>query len=85
MAEPQLASEADDDSDDPRALETLVGDWSYLPDIAERYGVALSRVRRFLADRELLTHRVGPNRALAAPMGHDPSSRGPSRSWPMVA
>ena len=67
MAEPQLASEADDDSDDPRALETLVGDWSYLPDIAERYGVALSRVRRFLADRELLTHRVGPNRALAVP------------------
>jgi len=67
VAEPQLASEADDDSDDPRALETLVGDWSYLPDIAERYGVALSRVRRFLADRELLTHRVGPNRALAVP------------------
>jgi hypothetical protein len=49
------------------ALEALVGDWSYLPDIAARYGVPLSRVRRHLADRELLTHRVGPNRALAVP------------------
>jgi hypothetical protein len=67
VAEPRHVSESDDDADDPRALEALVGDWSYLPDIAERYGVALSRVRRYLADRELLTHRVGPNRALAVP------------------
>ncbi len=49
------------------AVEQLVGQWSYLPDIAERYGVPLSRVRRFIADGELLTLRVGPNRAVAVP------------------
>ena len=52
---------------DSASLEEFVGQWSYLPDIAERYGIPLSRVRRFLSDRELLTHRVGPNRALAVP------------------
>ena len=62
VAEPHAVSDTDD-ADEAAALEALVGDWSYLPDIAARYGVPLSRVRRHLADRELLTHRVGPNRA----------------------
>ncbi len=66
VAEPHAVSDTDD-ADEAAALEALVGDWSYLPDIAARYGVPLSRVRRHLADRELLTHRVGPNRALAVP------------------
>lgn len=48
-------------------VEDLVGDWSYLPDIAERYGWPLSRVRRFVDEREVLTARVGPNRAAAVP------------------
>lgn len=48
-------------------VEALVGQWAHLPDIAERYGLPLSRVRRFIADRELLTLRVGPNLALAVP------------------
>ena len=60
---PSAERESDLDVD----LETLVGDWSYLPDIAERYGLSLSRVRTHIADRELLTHRVGPNRAIAVP------------------
>ena len=67
VAEPHVVSDADDADDEAAAVEALVGDWSYLPDIAARYGVPLSRVRRHLADRELLTHRVGPNRALAVP------------------
>jgi hypothetical protein len=54
-------------SDELAEIEALVGEWVYLPDIAERYGVPLSRVRRQLADRELLTLRVGPNHALAVP------------------
>lgn len=66
----QLADAAASDSgvqDAEAALEALVGDWTYLPDVAARYGIALSRVRKHVADRELLTHRVGPNRALAVP------------------
>lgn len=48
-------------------VEQLVGQWSYLPDVAERYGIPITRVRRFVADRELLSLRVGPNRAVAVP------------------
>ena len=68
VTEPHRMTEPDD-ADEARALEALVGDWSYLPDVAERYGIALSRVRKHIADRELLTHRVGPNRAVAVPEG----------------
>ncbi|MEI2825396.1 MAG: Rv2175c family DNA-binding protein [Dermatophilaceae bacterium] len=50
-----------------QSLEDLVGDWTYLPDVAARYGVPLSRVRRFVDEREVLTARVGPNRAVAVP------------------
>ncbi len=56
----------DDDADE---VEAIVGDWSYLPEIAERYGIPLTRVRRFVADRELIALRVGPRRALAVPNG----------------
>jgi hypothetical protein len=59
-------------SDDALAADDvsdMVPEWVYLPDIAQRYDLPLSRVRRFVADRELLTHRVGPNRALAVPAG----------------
>lgn len=60
------------DSQDPGAdgssdVEELVGEWSYLPDVADLLGVRLSRVRRYLSDRELLAVRVGPNRAWAVP------------------
>ncbi|MGB8380745.1 MAG: DNA-binding protein, partial [Dermatophilaceae bacterium] len=50
-----------------REVEALVGTWVYLPDVAQECGIPLSRVRRHLADRELLALRVGPNRALAVP------------------
>ena len=49
------------------SLEDLVGEWTYLPDVAARYGIPLSRVRRFVDEREVLTARVGPNRAVAVP------------------
>lgn len=42
---------------DPPA-DALVGDWLTLPDVAERLGISLSRVRQLLRDRKLLAaHR----------------------------
>ncbi len=63
-------ADADPDLDthaDPAELERLVGDWTTVPDIAERYRLPLSRVRQFLADRELLALRVGERRVLSIP------------------
>ncbi len=48
-------------------LETLVGTWLPLPDVAERLGVEVGRVRRMLQDRELLGVRVGERRILSVP------------------
>ena len=55
---------AEPDSTD---LETLVGEWLTVPDLAERLGVALSAARRFIADRELLATRIGERRVIAVP------------------
>lgn len=49
------------------ALEALVDDWTTVPDIAERLGLSLARVRQLLADRELLAHRTGPRRVVSIP------------------
>lgn len=49
------------------ALVELVGSWLTVPDIAERLGVPLARVRRLIEDREVLPARVGENRAVAVP------------------
>lgn len=48
-------------------LERLVGDWLTVPDAAERLGVPLARVRQLLADREILSARVGERRVVAVP------------------
>ena len=50
-------------------VESLVGEWLTFPDLADRLGVPLSSVRRFVEDRELLAHRVGERRVLAVPAG----------------
>ena len=65
--------------DDPRAnLESLVGEWVTVPDIAERLGVPLSKVRQYLADREVLSSRVGPRRVPSIPAKFfDPSGPRP--------
>ena len=49
------------------ALETLVGSWLTVPDIAERLGIALSSVRKLIEDRELLSHRIGERRVVGVP------------------
>jgi len=53
---------------DVDSLETLVGDWTTVPDIAERWGVSLARVRQPLADRELLSWRTGERRVISVPV-----------------
>lgn len=49
------------------ALETLVGEWLTVPDVAERLGLSLSAVRQLVADREVLSARIGPRRVVAIP------------------
>lgn len=48
-------------------LETLVGEWLTVPDVAERLGVPLSRVRQIIADREVLSARIGERKVVAVP------------------
>lgn len=42
-------------------------DWLALPDIAERMGIPVTRVRDLLRDRRLIAVRRGPNAALHVP------------------
>jgi excisionase family DNA binding protein len=51
----------------PADLESLVGEWLTVPDVAERLGVPLSRVRQFIADREVISIRIGERRVVAIP------------------
>jgi hypothetical protein len=48
-------------------LETLVGEWLTVPDIAERLGIRLADVRRLIDDREVLAARIGERRVVAVP------------------
>ena len=50
----------------PQLLEHVPA-WLTVPDIAERLGVSLARVRQMIEDREVLAARVGENRAIAVP------------------
>lgn len=60
---PPLDATDDADAD----LEQLVGEWTTVPDIAQRYRLSLARVRQFLADRELLSLRTGQRRVVSVP------------------
>ena len=53
--------------DEERDLESLVGEWLTVPDAAERLGVPLSKVRQYLADREVLSARIGERRVPSVP------------------
>lgn len=48
-------------------LESLVGDWLTVPDIAEKLGIPLSQVRQMITDREVLSARVGERHVVAVP------------------
>jgi hypothetical protein len=49
-------------------VESLVGDWVTVPDIAERWGWSLARVRQAIADRELLAARTGSRQVVSVPL-----------------
>lgn len=49
------------------SLETLVGDWLTVPDAAARFDLPLSVVRQMIADREVLSARIGERRVAAIP------------------
>ncbi len=48
-------------------LENLVGEWLSVPEVAEAIGMRQRQVRKMITDGELLSYRVGPNRAVAVP------------------
>jgi hypothetical protein len=51
---------------DPK-IEALVPSWLYLPDISERWGVVVTRVRQMVKEGDLIAVRRGPNNALQVP------------------
>jgi hypothetical protein len=48
-------------------LDELVGEWLTLPDVAERLGLDVGRVRRLLQDRCLVAVRRGERNVLSVP------------------
>ena len=48
-------------------LESLVGEWLTVPDVADRLRIRLADARTLLEDRQLLGARVGPRRILKVP------------------
>lgn len=48
-------------------LETLVGQWLTVPDLAERLELPMSTVRQLIDDREVLSARIGERRVIAVP------------------
>jgi len=72
VTEQSAASQTPDDAtvdlaEEPIDLEELVGEWLTVPDAAERLGVPLSRIRQLLADREVLSSRVGERHVVGIP------------------
>ena len=54
-------------TDGPAGLDGLVDSWLTLPDVGERLGLDVSKVRRLLQDRVLVAARVGERRLLCVP------------------
>lgn len=50
-----------------RDIETLVGNWLTLPDVAERLDVIVTRVHRMIKDRQLLDMRLGEDKIRYVP------------------
>ncbi|HET9379348.1 MAG TPA: Rv2175c family DNA-binding protein [Streptomyces sp.] len=48
-------------------IDALVPAWLTLPDIAEQFGVEVTRVRQLVKDGQLIAVRRGENRALHVP------------------
>jgi hypothetical protein len=52
---------------DGAGLDVLVDSWLTLPDVGERLGLDVGKVRRLLQDRVLVAARVGERRLLCVP------------------
>lgn len=52
---------------DPAALDALVPDWLTLPDVAERLGIDVGKVRRLLQEGRLVAVRRGDPVVLSVP------------------
>lgn len=48
-------------------LETMVGDWLSVPEVAEALGLRQRQIRQMITDGDLLAHRIGANLALGVP------------------
>ncbi|WP_370151021.1 Rv2175c family DNA-binding protein [Streptacidiphilus sp. EB129] len=51
---------------DPK-IDALIPEWMTVPDIAEQWGLVVTKVRRLVDDRTLLAVRRGENNALMVP------------------
>ena len=49
------------------ATDAMVGEWLTLPEVAERFGVQVTRIRQLLRDNQLIAVRRGENNALHVP------------------
>jgi hypothetical protein len=49
------------------SLEQLVGEWEYFPDLAEKWGVPVTRVHNMINDGRLLAAPIGDRKARAIP------------------
>ncbi|WP_436773924.1 Rv2175c family DNA-binding protein [Yinghuangia sp. YIM S09857] len=54
-------------SETETTIEKLVGAWLTLPEIAEMFGVEVTRVRQLLKERQFLAVRRGESRSLQVP------------------
>lgn len=55
------------DASGPDELDALVGVWLPLPDVAERLGIEVGKVRRLVQDRVLLALRRGERKVWSVP------------------
>jgi hypothetical protein len=56
-----------DVTDSPGSLDLLVQEWLTLPDVADRLGLDVGKVRRLLQERYLVATRRGERRVLSVP------------------
>jgi hypothetical protein len=61
------ALDVTDARDSLDSLDSLVGEWLTLPDVAERLGLDVGKVRRLLQDRDLVATRRGERNVLSVP------------------
>ncbi|MEV6974815.1 Rv2175c family DNA-binding protein [Kitasatospora sp. NPDC093806] len=54
-------------SENESKIEALITEWTYLPDISEKWGVVVTEVRDMVRKRDLIAIRRGPNKSLQVP------------------